>query len=385
MIPAMRLKYVIRERDDRGHPAERVLSVYRDHGVVPKDSRDDNFNKTPTDLSNYKLVLVGDVVVNKMKAWQGSIAVSRFDGIVSGDYLVCDVTSDAADPEFLHYALRSAPMIQEYGRRSTGIRPSQWRLYWDGLSDITVSLPPLGVQRRVASYLQSETSRIDSIIAKKVQLVDLLEERRAAMVDHAILGIPGEERPVAGLAEYVNGWPFRPDDFTEDGLPVIRIQQLVDPEAPVDRYSGTLPAKARLSDGDLVFSWSGSLQVRIWNRGDAYLNQHLFRVEPAKGIDRTWLRFALEAAIRLFQAHMHGSAMTHITRSTMKSVRVPVPPIADQEEIASMLDSKWASLQSIEARLARQIDLLTEHRQALITTAVTGQLHRSDSIAAEAS
>jgi type I restriction enzyme S subunit len=192
------------------------------------------------------------------------------------------------------------------------------------------------------------------------------------MVDHAILGSPGEERSVAGLAQYLNGWPFRPEDFTNDGLPVIRIEQLVDPEAPVDRYSGNLPAKARLRDGDLVFSWSGSLQVRTWNRGDAYLNQHLFRVEPARGVDRAWLGFALEAAIRLFQAHMHGSAMTHITRSTMKAVRLPVPPIDSQTEIASTLARRWAALQQVEDLLTRQIDLLTERQQALVTSAVVG-------------
>ena len=123
------IRYLLRERDVRGQTNEQVLSVYRDHGVVPKSGRTDNFNKTPEDLSSYKLVRKGDVVLNKMKAWQGSLGVSEFDGIVSGDYLVCRAISPV-DGRFLHHLLRSWPMIQEYRLRSEGIRPSQWRLYW---------------------------------------------------------------------------------------------------------------------------------------------------------------------------------------------------------------------------------------------------------------
>jgi len=84
------LRRLLRPRDDPNHPELGILSVYREHGVVPKDSRDDNVNKTPEDTGRYLRVRPGDLVVNKMKAWSGSVAVSKYDGIVSGDYLVCE-------------------------------------------------------------------------------------------------------------------------------------------------------------------------------------------------------------------------------------------------------------------------------------------------------
>ncbi|CAB0814856.1 hypothetical protein FRC0290_01016 [Corynebacterium diphtheriae] len=130
------------ENKRQNFSGETVLSIYRDYGVIPKDSRDDNLNRTPENLSSYQLVEVGDVVINKMKAWQGSIAVSQFRGIVSPDYLVASPLTEA-DPNYLHIALRAPQMIPLYAQRSQGIRPSQWRLYWEQFRQMTVPLPDL--------------------------------------------------------------------------------------------------------------------------------------------------------------------------------------------------------------------------------------------------
>jgi type I restriction enzyme S subunit len=115
--------------------------------------------------------------------------------------------------------------------------------------------------------------------------------------------------------------------------------------------------------------------VRIWDRGPAYLNQHLFRVLPEDGIDKAWLRFALDAATRRFAGLMHGSAMTHITQPMMKQVRVPVPSEGRQQGIARNLDESWRKIDRVVGALARQLELLNEHQQALIIAAVTGQLN----------
>ena len=152
----------------------------------------------------------------------------------------------------------------------------------------------------MADVLDDETARIDALVERKRRMIELLEERRVALTDQAVLGEAAPERPVSALGMYVNGWPFKPDDFSEVGLPVIRIQQLTNPDAPYDLFDGPLPDRVTLRTGDLVFSWSASLQVRIWDRGPAYLNQHLFRVLPAKSVEKSWLRFALDVASRQF-------------------------------------------------------------------------------------
>lgn len=183
-----RLRWLYRSSGEANKPNEEVLSVYRDHGVIPKASRSDNFNKTPENVDRYLLVRPHDLVVNKMKAWQGSLGVSAHRGIVSGDYEVLRPTTSDLDPDYAHFILRSPKMIQEYRVRSRGIRPSQWRLYWQDLADISVVVPPLAEQRSAASRIKTEADAIDSLIAEAEEHIALAKERRSALITAAVTG-----------------------------------------------------------------------------------------------------------------------------------------------------------------------------------------------------
>lgn len=159
-----------------------------------------------------------------------------------------------------------------------------------------------------------------------------------------------QETPLAALAGYRNGFAFKPDDRGVEGLPIVRIEQLLNPSVEPDLFAGEVPATNRIDDGDLIFSWSGTLAVRFWTRGPAYLNQHLFRVDPRPGVDRLWLRWALEEAVGRMKPLMHGSAMTHITRRVLEEVRVPLPPEPVQRKIADYLDAETARIEALAAK-----------------------------------
>jgi type I restriction enzyme, S subunit len=176
---------LLQPRDVTGHPDLEVLSVYRDHGVIPKSSRTDNFNKTPIDRSRYQVVCPGDVVVNKMKAWQGSIGVSEFEGIVSPDYLVLQPLEEV-DRAFLHHVLRSPQVRAEFHARSEGIRPAQWRLQWDQMRLVQIPLPETQAQAAAVSNLAREHSTSSKLILALEKQVDLLREHRRALVSAAI-------------------------------------------------------------------------------------------------------------------------------------------------------------------------------------------------------
>lgn len=351
-----------------------VVTAYRD-GVVTLRSirRDEGYTFSDTEFG-YQGVEPGDLVFHALDGFAGAVGVSDSRGKCSPVYHVCDAPA-GDDVRYVAAALRAmgftgflAIQVGNVRQRSVDFRA------WEALARIPLPRPPHRDQTRLADLLEAETARIDALIEKKQRMIALFQERRVSITDSAIWDERGSDRPMAALAAYINGWPFKPDDFTTSGLPVVRIAQLVDPAAPTDYFDGALPDRVRLQDGDLVFSWSASLQVRIWSRGPGYLNQHLYRVVPAEGIDKMWLRFALDAATRRLAGLMHGSAMTHITQPMMKQLRVPLPDIARQRQIASRLDDAWGQIDSVVEGLLAQIDLLNEHRQALITAAVTGQL-----------
>lgn len=186
--PMVKLKYLFRPSSVSNRPEEQVLSVYRDFGVVPKSSREGNFNRTPENVERYLLVQQGDLVVNRMKAWQGSLGISEHRGIVSGDYEVANPLTKRLLPQFAHLFLRSPRMVVEYSVRSTGIRPSQWRLYWDQMGSIEMPVPTNAAQVEIVAHIREQTTKIDSLLAESERFIELARERRSALITAAVTG-----------------------------------------------------------------------------------------------------------------------------------------------------------------------------------------------------
>jgi len=168
-----------------GFESEQLLSVYRDFGVIPKASRDDNNNRASEDLSVYQLVLPGDLAINKMKAWQGSVGISAHRGIVSPAYFIFEPVHHE-NPRYLYYLLRSPRYITGYLSLSKGIRVNQWDLEPQYHSRMPVVLPSLSEQSAIAAFLDRETAKIDALIAEQEKLIALLAEKRQATISRAV-------------------------------------------------------------------------------------------------------------------------------------------------------------------------------------------------------
>lgn len=176
-------------KKERSDQEEELLSVYRDHGVIPKSSRDDNHNKASEDLSNYLLIRPDDLVINKMKAWQGSIALSAYRGIVSPAYFTYKLTNTGRKKlhlKYIHHLLRSRMYIETYKRISKGIRPGQWDLDPYQFKILPVLVPSIEIQKNIADFLDKKTRVIDELVTKKVKLIKLLLEKRAAIITSAV-------------------------------------------------------------------------------------------------------------------------------------------------------------------------------------------------------
>lgn len=146
----------------KGHGNKQLLSVTREQGVIVRDmeSKDANHNYIPDDLSNYKLVKKGQFAINKMKSWQGSYAVSNYEGIVSPAYYVCDLNFDNKD--FFSWAIRSKAYIPFFTQMSKGIRVDQWDLSTNALKDIPFFVPTPEEQKKIVEFLSTKTSLIDA-------------------------------------------------------------------------------------------------------------------------------------------------------------------------------------------------------------------------------
>ncbi len=179
------------------------------------------------------------------------------------------------------------------------------------------------------------------------------------------------------LAEYINGYAFKPEDWGKDGLPIIRIEQLKNPLASTDFFSGKIPEKLIIQNGDLLFSWSASLFLKIWQHGPAALNQHLFKVVEKEDVDRFFLKAFIEFYLPELTAASHGSTMKHITRKELERFSSLFPlSLVEQSKIAEVLATVDQAIEQTEALIAKQQRIKTGLMQDLLTRGIDehGQL-----------
>ena len=182
-----KFKYHLQRKEVKNKPELQVLSLYRELGVVPKDSRDDNHNVTSEDTSKYKYVKAGYFVVNKMKAWQGSVAVSDYEGIVSPAYYVYEFSDNKFYKRYFHYLLRGC-YKDEFMRVSGGIRVGQWDLPADKLENMLVLIPSPTEQQEIADYLDSQCSQVEEAISDKLKQIETIEEYKKTLIYEYVTG-----------------------------------------------------------------------------------------------------------------------------------------------------------------------------------------------------
>jgi type I restriction enzyme S subunit len=177
--------------------------------------------------------------------------------------------------------------------------------------------------------------------------------------------------------EYINGFAFKPSHRESEGLPIIRIQNLTNDSKPLNRTNLKVPAEYHILSGDMLVSWSATLDVFIWRKEPALVNQHIFKVVPdIHLIDSRLLFYWLKIAIEQLQAteHLHGSTMKHINRGPFMAHKLPLPPASEQTRIVEKLEELLSDLDAGVAELKAAQKKLVQYRQSLLKAAVEGAL-----------
>ena len=383
----LRFDRVVHRSKESGKPNFDPLSVYLEDGVVPRSSRDDNHNRLGADMSNYLVVRPGDIVFNKLRTWQGGLGVSRHLGVVSPAYFVCRPVEDT-DSRYYHYLLRSNLYLAELTRLSKFMPPSQFDIAWDDLRTMSVLLPPLRTQQAIADYLDTETARIDALITKKRRMIDLLQELTLEKTDHLVWsgGHPkGQLKRLVPLERKIMYGIVLPGPNVENGALLIKGGDTkagrLDPRT-LARTAFEIEAKyvrSRVKTGDLLFAIRGGVgdvEIAPPSIEGANITQDVARISPKEGIDGRWLLHALRSpsAQRDVTNRITGATIRGINIEELERVEVPVPPPEVQGVLVERLERNHVVSTGAISLLREQLGLLAEHRQALITAAVTGEL-----------
>lgn len=366
-----------------GFPEEELLSVYREYGVIRKEDRDDNHNRAGDDLASYQLVEPGDLVLNKMKTWQGSLGISGYRGIVSPAYFVYK-SRNSESSEFLHYALRSRYYVTQYASFSKGVRPSQWDLQPEYLSMMRVLLPPLSTQKTIVKYLAQETGEIDAMLATLDELTETLRLRRAQAIQSSVrssrsIGI-GLMLDVK-LGKMLQTKPKSPTDHLQPYLRAAHIQPGGRLDLEIDTkemYFSEYEAEAlSLRAGDAVIVEGGSIGRAAYLTEDMPgwgFQNSIIRLRGASA-DTRYAVYALQAALESGEIAMvcNSATFAHFTVEKVESFRIPFHGRDKHERIAEHLDEVTGNIDVMLTKVAELKVLLVERRAALISDVVTGR------------
>ena len=164
------------------------------------------------------------------------------------------------------------------------------------------------------------------------------------------------------VATYINGYAFKPSDWSEKGLPIIRIQDLTGNSYQCNRYNGEYDKKYEIIDGDVLISWSASLGVYVWKGEKAVLNQHIFKVLFDKcEIDKNFFVYQAVNILEKAESSAHGATMKHLTKKVFDSLPFYLPPLEEQRKIAETLD-KVSDLIAKRKQQLEKLDLLVKSK-----------------------
>jgi type I restriction enzyme, S subunit len=188
------------------------------------------------------------------------------------------------------------------------------------------------------------------------------------------------EAEVGSVLKLINGFAFKPSHWGKVGLPIIRIQNLNNPDALFNHCDDAIPEKVRVRNGDLLFAWSGtpgtSFGAHLWKGGDAWLNQHIFRVEfDSQLFDKPFLRYAINQNLDLYISQAHGGAgLAHITKGMFEGSTLRLAPLPEQRRIVAKLETLLGKVDACQQRLAKIPVLLKRFRQSVLAAACSGRL-----------
>ncbi len=406
VLPNRALFTEVKERD---HPEEQMLSVTITKGIIRQQalladsSKKDSSNQ---DKFAYKLVRPGDIAYNKMRAWQGAVGVSDYQGIVSPAYVV-QRPRYGVHSRYVHYLFRTPAFAKEAERWSYGITSDMWSLRPEHFRMIYACHPPLSEQAAIVRFLDHADRRTRRYIRGKQKLIKLLEEQKQAIIHRAVTrGLdPNVRLKPSGmdwLGDVPEHWevvPFKrrvgfqegpgimAADFRDSGVPLLRISCLrgdaatlqgcnyLDPKMVHRRWS-----HFAVREGDYLLSASASTGSVVPATGvvaGAIPYTGIIRLWPVSS--KTVMPFVrLFMVCRPFQdqidAAKSGVAIEHFGPTHLKRMFITLPPRDEQKAIVGAITAITAPFAGAIEVAQRGISLLREYRTRLIADVVTGKL-----------
>ncbi len=356
------------------------------------------------DGTNRKKVLKGDIAINGRSDRKGAVGVSEYDGSISLVYHVLRKRDRYTETRFFHYLLRSKLFSEEFYRWGRGIVDDLWTTRSDEMKRIGIPVPPIKTQKKIAEYLDEKTVLIDQIIEKKKKLIELLREKRTAVINHAVTkGLDStvslKNSPIEWVDRtpydwntvslrwvthrFAGGTPSKDNHIYWDGgtIPWLNSgsvnQGIIDVPSAYITEEGFRNSSARwVPVGSLVMALAGQGKTKgtvAYLAIEATCNQSMAAIIPKK-INARYLYWWLTSQYKNIRGMAGDSLRDGLNLEMVGSVPCLLPSDKEQQEIVEYLDRKISSVDHTFEKIEDSVRLLQEFKSSLLSNVVTGKI-----------
>ena len=389
-------------------PGDEIVTCFRDGTVTLRSKkRTEGFTNAVQEIG-YQGIRAGDLVIHAMDAFAGAVGVSDSDGKSSPVYSTCvPISNDIALPEYYGQLLRSMALSGFVTSLAKGIRERSTDFRWADAGEVFLPAPSKTEQTKIARFLNHETAKIDTLIHEQKRLIELLKEKRQAVISHAVTkgldpDVPMKDSGVEWLGEVPAHWACmsfryatrilrgkfghrpRNDPALYDGAyPFIQTGDVARAEKYISEFKQTLNEKgaavsASFPSGTLVMAIAANIGDTAILGFEAYAPDSVVGFQPRQDITLEFLKYSLDSSIQELEKTSTQSTQANLNIDRVGGVKGVFPPEDEQTKIVSFLDKMCEQFSILEKQATKSIALMVERRSALISAAVTGKIDVRD-------
>lgn len=371
-----------------------LLSLSQYTGVTPKNDANKVGMFEAESTIGYNVVHVGQFVMNIMLAWNGSYAVSDYEGIISPSYCIFNFNEKCAQ-KYFHYLLRLPSYAGAFKTMSKGIIESRLRLYPIYFLAFKTIIPPLADQEKIVRYLDSKNSKIDAYVADKEKEIQLLQELKQKTIAEAVTKglnpiVKMKNSGISWLGMIPDHWEIkkigslfteRREKVSDKDFPALSVsKQGITPQLETAVKTDNGDNRKKVCKDDFVVNSrsdrKGSCGVSPYTGSVSLINIVL---SPRNNIEVQYFHHLFRSNDYIEEYYRIGRGIVAdlwTTRySEMRNIMVPLPPLGEQQSIVAYIEEKCQKIDTLTTELQAEIDYLKEYKQRLIADVVTGQVN----------
>lgn len=383
--------------------SDEYLSVVRDVGVIKYSERSDSGNKTSDSPEKYKMVDVGDLVINPMNVTIGSVGVSEYSGCLSGVYLVLKPKT-SVNSKYYHYLFHDKGFQKYLKTISYGIMEIRESINKTEFFQFKIPKPSVDEQKEIVSYLDKKTNQINELIRKIEQKIELLKEQRTSLINEVVTkglnpDVDMKDSGVEWIGEIPSHWEITKVKFisnlvidgshhtptyTDSGVPFLRVTDLHNERVDLDKVKfiseeehQNLVKRTRPERGDVLLSKNGTIgltKVIDWDwEFSIFVSLCLIKFKETFLPELFSYFFQSSIVDSQIKESSKQSTVTNLHLDKIRELLLINPPVSEQLQMIEYLDEQTKEIDKTILIEEKRIKLLNEYKQSLISEVVTGK------------